>query len=364
MPPRRTPSAEPTTHLSPLPVDPTIVSLPTLDDEDLEQEQEEVSTPNLAEAIVLMTSELRQRGKDNPTPGPKVKEPDTFDGTDSRKLNNFLLLCNLYFRSNPTRYDDSSKVTFALSYLRGLALEFFEPTLLDSDEAPEWLEDWNTFVGLLRQQFGPIDPSADAEDSIDNLKMRDGQHIVKYNVEFNRLAIRTGWDNNVLRHRYYSGLADRIKDNMGYHGKPSTLDEMKRLAHSIDSRHWERQREKSRSEKSHPTKSDKSPSTNNSDNSSKKDSSSTNTSNKPSKPAASTSSAPKPVDPDKLKDGKLTTQERQRRMDNNLCMYCGEVGHKAQACTKSAKAKGRSAQVVETPAATTPAAVTPTSGKD
>ena len=75
--------------------------------------------------------------------------------------------------------------------------------------------------------------------------MQDNQHIVKYNIEFNRLAIRTRWDESVLRHRYYSGLAERIKDIMGQQGKPSTLQAMRDLAHSIDSHHWERLREKS-----------------------------------------------------------------------------------------------------------------------
>ena len=196
--------------------------------------------------------------------------------------------------------------------------------------------------------------------------MRDNQRIIKYNVEFNRLAIQTGWSNNVLRHRYYSGLADRIKDIMGHHSKPSTLDDMKKLAYSIDSHHWERQREKSHSKKSTPPKSNRTPprsnNHSNNDNSNKKSYPSTSNSNKSSKPASANSTA-KPDISDKLKDGKLTTQERQRRMDSNLCMYCGAIGHKAQDCTKSnssaVKTKGRAAQVKEKPVT-----ATPTSGED
>jgi Retrotransposon gag protein len=130
-----------------------------------------------------------------------------------------------------------------------MALEYFEPEILDSDEIPDWIDNWSAFVRTLRTQFGPIDPTGDAESSIDHLKMQDNQHIIKYNVEFNRLAICTHWDDSVLRHRYYSGLAERIKDIMGQQGKPATLEAMKTLAHTIDSRHWERLREKSRSGK-------------------------------------------------------------------------------------------------------------------
>lgn len=314
------------------------------------------STPNLAQAIMHMTrtfSKAAPRSSNS-----KVKEPDTFDGSDPRKLSNFILLCNLYFRNNSAYSDDDAKVTFALSHLRGVALEFFEPTIL-AEEHEDWMDDWSAFIRMLRTQFGPIDPTADAEDGIDNLKMRENQRIVKYNVDFNRLAIQTGWDDSVLRHRYYSGLAERIKDIMGQQGKPTTLDAMKTLAHHIDARHWERLREKSRTDKSRSdnksdNKSDKkpnhqhTPNNNNSHNHGKKN----NNQSKDSTNKQSTSGSS--VAPEKLgKDGKLTPQERQRRFDNNLCMFCGGIGHKADSCPKSTssasktKAKARAAQVTE-----------------
>ena len=34
------------------------------------------------------------------------------------------------------------------------------------------------------------------------------------------------------------------------------------------------------------------------------------------------------------KDGKLTPQERQCRMDNSLCLFCGKTGHIAKDCPK------------------------------
>ena len=326
--------------------------------------------PNLAEAIMLMTETLKNR--DTPsTKRAKAKEPDTFDGSDPKKLNNFILLCELYFRTNPSVYsDDNLRITFALSHLRGMALDYFEPTLLESDEAPKWFQEWEIFVTTLRDQFGPVDPTGEAENSLDHLKMQDNQHILKYNVEFNRLAIRTGWDDSVLRHRYYSGLAERIKDVMGQQGKPSTLHGMKTLAHAIDSRYWERQREKSRSGKGKTDDGDKSDkknkdkaddkkppssSNNNSSNSNSGNNNSGNKNkNKSGKPQSSSSGASSSSNPlaDKLgKDGKLTQQERQRRFDNNLCMFCGGVGHTAANCTKAsssaAKAKARSAQAKE-----------------
>ena len=191
---------------------------------------------------MLITEELHHC--DHPTSAPKcakAKEPDTFDGSDPRKLNNFILLCNLYFHINPSYEDDTTKVTFALSYLRGLALEYFEPSILDSDETPDWIDNWSVFVHILHTQFGPIDSMANVEDSIDNLKMQENQHIVKYNVEFTRLAIHTCRDESILHHRYYSRLVEHIKDIMGQQGKPQTLNKMKYMAHSIDTHYWEQQ---------------------------------------------------------------------------------------------------------------------------
>ena len=191
--------------------------------------------------------------------------------------------------------------------------------------------------------------------------MQDNQHIVKYNVEFNRLAIRTSWDDSVLRHRYYSGLAERIKDVMGQHGKPSTLEAMKVLAHSIDSRYWERNREKSHAGKNKSEGNDKSDGKNKSDDKSKTPASGSGNSNKnnnnkpsgknkPGKPT-STSGSSASLSNKLGKDGKLTPQERQRHFDNNLCMFCGGVGHTAKDCNKvtssAAKAKARAAQAKE-----------------
>ena len=50
--------------------------------------------PNLAEAIMLMTEQLCHC--DPPIQKAKAKEPDTFDGSKPGKLNNFILLCDLF----------------------------------------------------------------------------------------------------------------------------------------------------------------------------------------------------------------------------------------------------------------------------
>jgi hypothetical protein len=224
-------------------------------------------------------------------------------------------------------------VTFALSYLQGTALEYFEPSILDSSDISVWSHDWSAFIRTLQTHFGPIDPTADAEDDIDNLKMSENHHIVKYNVKFNQLAIQTGWDNSILRHCYYSGLAERIKDIMGQQRKPPTLSAMRNLAHSIDSHYWDRLCEKSHSEISVLRFV----------NSASYSENSAPPSSSKHHPA---SSVPSTVS-DKLgKDGNLTFHERQCCFDNNLCLWCGKAGHMVKECPKSL-ARARAAQAKE-----------------
>ena len=83
---------------------------------------------------------------------------------------------------------------------------------------------------------------------------------------------------------------------------------------------------------------------------SKKDSKNNAKKNQSSNQGSSLSNSEKknPDLSDKLgKDGKLTQAERTRRF-NNLCLFCGGVGHTAKECPKSSssamKAKAHAAQ--------------------
>ena len=54
------------------------------------------------------------------------------------------------------------------------------------------------FIGELKNNFGPHDPKGEAKADLENLKMHDNQHIVKYLVNFNRLAAHVQWGNAAL----------------------------------------------------------------------------------------------------------------------------------------------------------------------
>ena len=137
---------------------------------------------------------------------------------------------------------------------------------------------------------------------------------------------------------------------MGPQGKPDTLDNMRLLAHSIDTRHWERVCEKSRSgsdksnnnNSNNSNKSNKKTQSNNcnkSSNNKNQSKGSSNNSNNNKNDKSKTILNPLA---DKLgKDSKLTLQERQRCFDNKLCMFCGGTGHTTKDCPKSSSSASK-----------------------
>ena len=66
--------------------------------------------------------------------GTKARIPDTFSSTEPDKLNNFLFQYRLYFRANPAQFDmDIVKINFAMTYLTGVAQNWFEVDLNQED---------------------------------------------------------------------------------------------------------------------------------------------------------------------------------------------------------------------------------------
>ena len=67
--------------------------------------------------------------------GTKAHISDTFSGTEPNKLNNFLFQCRLYFRANPAQFNtDIAKINFAMTYLTGVAQDWFEVGLNQEDQ--------------------------------------------------------------------------------------------------------------------------------------------------------------------------------------------------------------------------------------
>ncbi|KAG6327618.1 hypothetical protein ID866_11471 [Astraeus odoratus] len=134
--------------------------------------------------LLALTNATRCRPEDSGAAHTKVHEPDTFDSTDPKKLHEFLVQCELNFRDRLQAFcSDVQKVGFALSFLKGIALTWFEPDLLDAIPGtdPAWADNYSEFVIELTTNFGPHDPVSNAEHQLDNLSMKDSSHINNQN---------------------------------------------------------------------------------------------------------------------------------------------------------------------------------------
>ncbi|KAG6327310.1 hypothetical protein ID866_11779 [Astraeus odoratus] len=329
----------------------------------------------LTNAITHLSNTTRCRPKDSGAVRTKIHEPNTFNSMDLKKLREFLVQCELNFRNRPQAFClDSRKVSFALSFLKGIALAWFEPDLLNAipGAEPAWANDYSKFVIKLTTNFGPHNPVSDAKHQLDNLSMKDSNRINKYIVEFNCLATQIcGYREGALRHMFYNGLPDRIKDEIARVGKPPRLMDLCTMAQGIDMCYWEHKSEIARQAKTNPQPSSSSKQSSPGGSSSKQSNpssgaSSSSSAGKGKNPQRPSSSTPKSSDSSVPnlsgvlgKDGKLMAAECLRHIKNALCLFCGLPGHSAKDCPRSTSrvAKARATQAasvavstVETPA--------------
>ena len=101
-----------------------------------------------------------------------------------------------------------------MTYLTRVVQDWFEVGLNQEDQSilQNWLSDWNLFVNELHRHFGLSDSISEVANMLDNLRMKPGDKISTYNVDFMRYASQLGWENSVLYHCYYQRLPNQIQD--------------------------------------------------------------------------------------------------------------------------------------------------------
>src|SRR6266481_1885158 len=197
------------------------------------------NTGNLTATITLLAQKLTSPA--TPTiPCVKIWEPDTFDGVDPHQLCTFLRQCSLNFKECADTFaTDNMKVTYALSFLTGSAMDCFKLYLHNPHNPPPWLSSYNLFRKELESNFGSFNPEGEAEAEIEVLRMPENDQATKYFVEFNRMSSQIKWGEAALHRPAYNGLARRIKNEMVHHPKPMSLADLCKLVQAINSRFWE-----------------------------------------------------------------------------------------------------------------------------
>src|SRR5882724_4542962 len=173
------------------------------------------------------------------TSRPRLCEPNPFNGSDLFKLRTFILQCKLNFQDQKDQFENKEdKVNYALSYLKGLALDCFKPALLGIND-PIWILDFELFIEELETNFGTFDPEGEAKAKLEQLCMHENHQATKYFIKFQQLTTHVRWGNAALCWQAYNSLAKCIKNDLVHHSKPNTLVDLHGLAQAIDTCYWE-----------------------------------------------------------------------------------------------------------------------------
>ena len=112
-----------------------------------------------------------------------IKEPDPFGGGSPDEFHAFIFQYQIYFCACDGEFtDDAKKVFFAISYLRGMALDYFEPFINKPNlyHNLDFLEDWPAFIQKLSNIFGLYSLEDDDEDAIVSIPFPHDGKAVNY----------------------------------------------------------------------------------------------------------------------------------------------------------------------------------------
>ncbi|KAK3516025.1 hypothetical protein QTP70_001870 [Hemibagrus guttatus] len=229
-----------------------------------------------------------------------MAQPVPYSGS-AEDCNGFLLQCSLVLEMQPHLYPtERSKVAFVITQLRGQALLWAES--LWSQDSPV-TQSYAGFVEHFKEVFGK--PSWDSSVGEELCKLRQGKlTITEYALQFRTLAAKSGWNEQALLAAYRQGLSPQVRLHLAAHEDAIGLERLIQLSIRVATR---MQSCVHRSQDQSPpyTRRDR------------------------PEPVSPPEPAPEPM---QLGSTHLNPAERQRRLTQSLCLYCGDPGHALPMC--------------------------------
>ncbi len=255
----------------------------------------------------VATSPPDQDGTSNRHAEPRLNPPAPYSG-EPNTCRSFLSQCSLTFSLQPSCFPtERSKVAFIITLLVGQAREW-GTAMWDNEQ--DCCSSFDSFSEELRKVFDRSAQGTEAARALALLRQRESS-VSSYSIEFRTLAASCGWNDKALWDHFLHGLAKHIKDEIYSLELPSSLDGLIDLAIRVDNRISLRSRHRrSGFPPELVTR------------------------------AASGAASDTPTqhlglseeEPMQVGRARLTVKERRYRLDNQLCLYCGEAGHVAASC--------------------------------
>ena len=262
-------------------------------------------------------------------PLPKVSLPEKFSGTIG-KCRDFLISVENIFALQSSRYStDQIRTRFIGTLLSQEALGWFRDVV---ENKSYLLNDYGQFISEFKALFEDPNAARYARSVIKRLKQGQSS-VTSYAMKFRRYASETGYNEVALLDIFREGLNTEVRKTMSAVPKePETLDEYINLVAKIDQRQFDfRMEQRRQSFDSRPSTGFKS--------------SPMQMRGRPPVPFKYIPKNVVPMDLDAVytTDQKgfrhLTVEEKKRRKDLNLCVYCGDAGHDLMVCPKRSSKK-------------------------
>ena len=286
---------------------------------------------------------------------PKFPDPDQYDG-DRAALKGFIYKLKAKLRSNMDWYlTEEDEVLYAVGRLKGTAEQRILP-LVESDHEST-IRTMDKFYEALEVAFGDPDKKATAQRYIQKLKQANRpfhQHLADFEAHIHD----TGYDEQNQRFNFKEGLSSELRALLiPTRANELSFAELKKLCQRMDNE--QRQITPFVPRGSRPTlntppalaRASTAPAINRSTDDSNTAMDLSNVNQNPARFASTR--------------GPISAQERQRRMDNKLCLYAGCSGHISKDCPLRKAAEERKAllrSVDFTPATPSEAPQAPPSG--
>ena len=241
-----------------------------------------------------------------------LNRPELFSG-DSGDVRGFLTKCSLHFELNSAAFPtERTRVAYIISLLCGRAEAW---ATMEWRQRSPICDSVNDFARSLECIFQRVPPGREATRSL--LRLRQGsQHASDFAIQFRIMAAESRWDDATLTEIFIEALAPRIRAHLIPLDLPNTLNEVIALVTRIENR---QRTEEARNRGSAQRSGADQPQTQ-------------HTSPLPEAAERSEESM-------QVGRTRLPRQERERRMENRLCLYCGAAGHRVFDCPLKEKAR-------------------------
>ncbi len=224
-----------------------------------------------------------------PPISPRLAFPEKFDG-DPTRCKGFLLQCSLFVNQQPALYPaESGRIAFVCSLLTGKALDW--ATVIWGTDGSAF-PTFDSFIHHFREVFDHPAEGRGAGEQL--LALSQGRRTAaEYALTFRTLAAQTTWVEDTLKLLFRKGLSAELQSELACRDERSTLGQFIELTIHLDNLIRSR---------------------------------------------CTARSSPCPRSPPRSQYATepmqlgFTPQERERRMQNQLCLYCGQAGHMRNTC--------------------------------